>query len=305
MLQTIDELFILHYYIIFLSGDYEFRVGDYAGYIRCDSWLEYFLSEGTYQPSCNLNNQRSINLRVFTMNEALIADQQRPHKSDIRLVEFQNCVDNANEQFILDIDLDFFSTANPFRKILGRSIYDNLKRLFKGKFFDQKFDANSTEDELVTFTKKRSEFVDALEQVFRQLQQNVDEKDLSVPDALHDHKAQLFDLIGEIKKQNANNEIAFMTIFDAGCTFDSNDLPHHISSEEEIVRMVAMFKEFLEALLYTPCIITISRSSDDDYCPTEQVDFIQNLVLQTIYDVYGHRVNLKPILHYKDEDWTV
>lgn len=69
--------------------------------------------------------------------------------------------------------------------------------------------------------------------------------------------------------------------------------------------MIAMFKRFLETILYTPCIITVSRSSDDDYCPAEQVEFIQKLVLQSIYDVYGDRVNPKPILHYADEEWTV
>lgn len=107
------------------------------------------------------------------------------------------------------------------------------------------------------------------------------------------------------QNESTTNEIAWMTIFDAGCTFDSNDLPHHISTEAEIIHMIEMFKRFLTGILYTPCIITVSRSSDDDYCPVKQVDFIQKLVLQTIYDVYGDRVDATPILHYTGEEWTV
>lgn len=290
------------------DGDYEFRIGDHDSYIRCDSWLEYFLSEGTYQPRCNLNNQRLINLRVFTLTDTLLADQESSaNQSQMRQVEFQNCVDSANEQFILDIDLDFFSTANPFRQMLSDGIYNDVKRLFKGRFFDRTFDSHSSEKELMAFTKERSDFIDALEKVFQQLQENVDEKDLDIPRTLSAHTREIFDLIRNVREEYKETpEIAWIsTIFNAGCTFDTNDLPHHISTNDEIRRMVHMFKRFLKGLLYSPCIITISRSSDDDYCPTEQVDFIQELVLQTIYDVYGERINSKPILHYKDDDWNV
>lgn len=285
------------------DGDYEFSIGDHAGRIRCDSWLEYFLSEGTYQPKCNLSNQRHINLRVFTLDEQLINGQQT---SQLRHVEFQNCVDDANEQFILDVDLDFFSTANPFKKILDADVYKKIKQLFKANFFNSTFDSKATENDLALFTKERSAFLDSLEGVFQQLDQNVQDEKLSIPENLEKSKTQLFDLIRTVKGKHSNNVgITWTTIFDAGCTFDSNELPHHISSEQEIKQLIAIFKQFLETFLYTPSIITISRSSDDDYCPTEQVDMIQQLVLDTIYSVYGDRVNQKPILYYKDEEWNV
>lgn len=171
------------------DGDYAFWLGDYNGYIRCNSKLEYFLSEATYQPRYNLNAQREINLRVFTLNDKLIADlnrvgdddnddndnaagdgnvdkaQEQQQQQQHRRIEFQNCVDDANEQFILDIDLDFFSTTNPFQQILSKSIYEAVKCLFKGTFFN-KFDMNNaTDDELMAFTVERSNFIDALETV--------------------------------------------------------------------------------------------------------------------------------------------
>lgn len=284
------------------DGDYEFTIGDHGGHIRCDSSLEYFLSEGTYQPKCNLNNQRQINLRVFTMNEHLLSDQQQ---SEFRGIEFQNCVDETNERYILDIDLDFFSTANPFKKMLEKSVYDEIKRLFKADFFDASLDSKGTEDELSAFTKKRSTFLDALERVFQQLDQNIEIEKIVMPDNLDKYKNQIFNLIRNVKKYHPNNEIPWQTVFDAGCTFDSNELPHQISSEQEIKQLIAGFKQFLETFLYKPSIITISRSSEDDYCPSEQVDSIQQLVLETIFTVYGDRVNQQPILYYKDEEWNV
>lgn len=92
------------------DGDYEFWLGDCNGYIRCDSKLEYSLSEATYQPRYNLNNQRQINLKVFTLNDELIASNADQDVVDDgkkaqerRRIEFESCVDNANEQFILEV----------------------------------------------------------------------------------------------------------------------------------------------------------------------------------------------------------
>lgn len=305
------------------DGDYEFSIGEHSGYIRCDSSLEYFMGEATYQPKCNLNNQRLINLRVFTLDEQLMADQQqqrqeqqrqeqqrqeqqRQEHPQPRKVEFQNAVDESNNGFILDIDLDFFSTANPFKNMLATGIYEQLKCLFKADFFDAAFDPTASEDMLLAFTMRRTKFLDALEDIFQQLDRNIAVEDLLIADILKEHRNQILHLIADVKEQYANNdEITWQTIFDAGCTFDTNELPHHISSKDEINRLIGHFKHFLESFRYTPAIITISRSSDDDYCPAKQVDFIQQLVLDTIFSVYGDRVSQKPILYYMDDDWNV
>lgn len=290
------------------DGNYELRIGEHLGFIRCDSPLEYFLSEGTYQPSCNLSNQRLINLSVFTLNDSMITGQQEDSigtSANRRCVDFQGCVDDENEGFVLDIDLDFFSTANPFRMILNESVFDELKRLFKHNFFDKAFDSNASEDELTAFSKKRSDYLDALENVFCQLDEGIDETAISVPGILAEKKTQILKLVRDIKEQHEISKIGWMQVFNAGCTFDSAELPHHISTEEEISKVVALFKKFLQNFPYKPAIITISRSSSDDYCPIDQVEFIQNLVLETIYAVYGECVNQKPIFFYKDEEWTV
>ncbi|GFY67155.1 UPF0489 protein C5orf22 homolog [Trichonephila inaurata madagascariensis] len=73
---------------------------------------------------------------------------------------------------------------------------------------------------------------------------------------------------------------------DAGCTCDDCDLPHHVSTQDEVRHLVEVTKLFLQQLP-SPAIITISRSSRDDYCPPEEVDFIQDCVLKMLEEAYN------------------
>lgn len=92
-----------------------------------------------------------------------------------------------------------------------------------------------------------------------------------------------------------------------GCTCDSTDtdLPHHESSLEEIKVLIDQFKTFLHGILIPPTIITISRSSYDDYCPEHQVEDIQERVLDALKEIYGEKLTNEPILYYKNEEFTL
>lgn len=296
------------------DGDYNFNIGDYCGHIRCDSYLEYFLSEGTYQPRYNLSNQQYLNLGVFTLNHSLITQQQNQQQNqhqlagntENRLISFSNNIDDGNEQFILDIDLDFFSTANPFKSLLDKAhIFEQLKNLFKDDFFNKSFDSTANDDELLAFTIRRYGYLNDLEKIFHQLNDGVQISNIELPDGLKFKQNEINNLLNEIDNNYNVENVGWMTIYDAGCTFDSTDLPHHISSNDEIIELVDSFKKIINAIKFMPNIITIARSSDDNYCPAEQVDFIQKLVLDALADVYGDKLNSKPILHYLDEEWSV
>lgn len=93
--------------------------------------------------------------------------------------------------------------------------------------------------------------------------------------------------------------------YNAGCTCDSTDLPHHESSSEEINSLIEQFKQFLHGLQLPPTIITISRSSSDDYCPVDQVEDIQIKVLNALKEVYGPKLTNDPIHYYKDQEWNM
>lgn len=96
-------------------------------------------------------------------------------------------------------------------------------------------------------------------------------------------------------------------MYNAGCTRDSRcgDLPHHESTLAEIDRYVRHFEDMLRELLpAVPTVITVARSSDDDYCPVPQVDMIQERVWKTLSRVYGDQLSAQPILYYKEPDWS-
>lgn len=91
-----------------------------------------------------------------------------------------------------------------------------------------------------------------------------------------------------------------------GCTCDNDaDLPDHESSPQEIFSLIEQFKKFLQELQLPPTIVTISRSSYDDYCPADQVEDIQSKVLAALKEVYGEKLTGQPIYHYQDQDWDI
>ena len=86
-------------------------------------------------------------------------------------------------------------------------------------------------------------------------------------------------LVDSVRKHYPRQEIDWKLIHDAGCTFDDSELPHHISSKAEIQTMLRLAEQFLDWLDKPPTIVTMSRSSCDDYCPQDQVEDIQMGVL--------------------------
>lgn len=68
------------------------------------------------------------------------------------------------------------------------------------------------------------------------------------------------------------------------------DLPHHLSSSEEIEDMVDAFKDFLVAsgcCGNPPSLVTIAKSTGDEYLPPHQLDLVQSLVLRSLAETFG------------------
>lgn len=68
------------------------------------------------------------------------------------------------------------------------------------------------------------------------------------------------------------------------------DLPHHLSSHDEIERMVAALAEFLIASgcrETPPGLVTVAMSTSDEYLPPHQLAFVQSQVLSMLTDVFG------------------
>lgn len=75
------------------------------------------------------------------------------------------------------------------------------------------------------------------------------------------------------------------------------DLPHHESSQEEIVERVQHFRAFLDAnsldRANPPALVTIAKSSGDEFLPPHQADSVLDAVLAVLEHTFGpldHRV---------------
>lgn len=60
-------------------------------------------------------------------------------------------------------------------------------------------------------------------------------------------------------------------VFAGGCTRDQGGLPYHISTDDEIKSLVKKALLPLLQNLPAPVLITVARSTDDGYCPPDQV----------------------------------
>ncbi|XP_059622436.1 UPF0489 protein C5orf22 homolog [Phlebotomus argentipes] len=252
-------------------GRHDFTVGEHNGHIHVDSELEYFISEGSFAPIECLKSQKSIELHVGTVEEIL-------------------CGDVRPENFILDIDLDYFSTHNPFLNLHSEvNLYERLREIYS-------YTLDKTD--LVTTVDRRVAQLDFLEGIFMHLQQSGNLEDFPAKDhPLFEPVKRLSDDISE--KCTSSATIDWEIIHSAGCTLDTTQLPHHEATDAELRDSLATLKSFLMCHP-PPTIITISRSTDDDYCPAHQVEDIQTALLDTLRDIYSESL-AEPQLFYKED----
>lgn len=309
------------------NGDYRLSIGEHCGFIRCDSTIEYFLGEGTYRPEYDLSNPKLIDLHVLTLRtpaekstvarEAHEQEEGKVKEENVDEIEKERMESilneiNDDETYVLDIDLDFFSTRNPFLTCIGNGdknnkVYVAIKKLFKGNFFDEKFSSSSEPNAVMAFVECRLRHLNDLERVFVHLNSGNCIKDMkSPPESLQSLWYEVIELVEIIQNENDHSKVIdWMLYYDAGCTFDSAELPHHESTQDEIDCLIDAFKQFLKQLKRPPTVITISRSSEDDYCPSHQVDGIQSAALNALAEVFGERLTDKPILHYQNDEWNI
>ncbi|RXG68226.1 UPF0489 protein C5orf22-like protein [Armadillidium vulgare] len=100
-------------------------------------------------------------------------------------------------------------------------------------------------------------------------------------------------IVGHIKTlikelfNSYSNEVDWAMVHIAGSTIDdeTREVPHHPSSNDEMDQYINHFKMFLNEI-YKPKIITIARSSQDDYCPSHIADMLQERIVKIIFDSF-------------------
>ncbi|NWW46064.1 CE022 protein, partial [Pedionomus torquatus] len=183
------------------------------------------------------------------------------------------------DAYVLDIDLDFFSVKNPFKEMYTQTEYELLQELYNFK----KPHRNATEEGLLDCVENRVHQLEDLEAAFADLCDNDDEETLQKW-ASYPGMKPLVQLVHSLKTRMESPD--YEMVHQAGLTCDYMELPHHVSTEEEIEGLIQSIKVLLKDMP-KPTLVTVARSSLDDYCPSEQVDIIQEKVLSLLGSVYG------------------
>ncbi|XP_067939580.1 UPF0489 protein C5orf22 homolog [Watersipora subatra] len=258
------------------DGEYVFMLGkdSASGYMRCSCGEPYFVSELLYCPADQLENAKEIKLIVITYKSV-----------EISLSSIADVLAGLNKEsdIILDIDFDYFSTRNPFSEIYSKSQLGCFFTLYK-------FTEESTPE---TSTPKRVQQLDYL----RKAMKLVVNKKMGGDDYQDDDcRVELIEsLVDEEISQRGSADAGLL--HEHGCTFDTSGLPHHVSTLPQITGYISDMFRLLSNLKVQPKVITAARSSDDDYCPKDQVDLIEKEVITTLQTLY---TDLDVKKHYLD-----
>lgn len=251
------------------AGLYNFTVGkdSVSGFIKVNSREKYFISDTFYASEANLTNKRELKLYVCDF-EAIL------NENDEYLNKLFDSLKTEDKRAILDIDLDFFSTMDPFKRMFpSDDDYGVFKSVYKivpnFSIKDPEFD-----DKYTQFNLEKSKKLAKIEQLLSQKEELDDSTDDSIK------------RLAKIIKQNS---LDVEILHSYGSGVDDLGLPDHVSTNDEIKSMLDQFDSFLCKYFSNklkPNLITIARSSLDDYCPPEQVNFIQDETLNRINEFF-------------------
>ena len=263
-----------------VEGYYKFGIGTdkKSGFVRVSLDILYYVSEMLYCSIDDMENVKFVDLYVIGVGHSKTGPETEEALNN-KLATVQELIIQNNNQYVLDVDLDFFSTMNPFIEPLKSVIgYEKLQEIYHFKI--------NLEDKSTIYDNQnyRIQTMSALEKLFTDLENAKEKSDVAkilkdfIPGNLKRTQVEILkQLVLDLYPIICSGEITWSFVHDAGCTCDTseNELPHHISTMEEISYLMDVFSKFL-SMLAKPIMITISRSSLDDYCPPHQVNHIQN-----------------------------
>ncbi|XP_035826825.1 UPF0489 protein C5orf22 homolog isoform X2 [Aplysia californica] len=297
------------------SSEQNFSIGkcSQSGNVRLSCKENYFLTDGLFQTVGKLTNTTDVKLTVvellpekWSQFDPGYCDTTNTSGGTIPIPSQTDWIPTLLDQlmdqpYILDIDLDFFSTANPFKDMLKPEEEQALTRLYH-----YSSPSDSTNDGILSFTKTRQKQLEKLERVFSSLESKWSDCE-KVPSLKELEAMTLTELVGmnpininwcdenvqdlrllthAVILEGKSRDMTFTNLHDYGCTLDDTELPHHISTPEQLEVLHDEFSLLMERLP-RPAIVTIARSSDDDYCPKNQVDQCQTKVLSVLEHLYG------------------
>lgn len=268
-----------------MPGEYSFEIGRniLTNKLAVTCLESYYISEGLFTTRDKLDNVREVKLIVIKLEEN--EENMKSLREQLFPVEQQL---SEVGHFILDFDLDFYSTMNPFVSLYSEAgLYDKLKDLYSISTVPHNLEYQAKLQLALRKTEERKEKLKSLKSIFDFLCEDVNQN-LSLYEGPGDELlGSVEDIVTTLRKHYPRVDIDWRLVHDAGCTFDDSDLPHHISSQSEIHSLLRMTEQILDMLGHSPTIVTVSRSSCDDYCPSHQVEEIQSGLLNLLKMKYG------------------
>ncbi|XP_061202665.1 UPF0489 protein C5orf22 homolog isoform X3 [Neopsephotus bourkii] len=156
------------------------------------------------------------------------------------------------DAYVLDIDLDFFSVKNPFKETYTQREYELLQELYIFK----KPHRNATEEGLLDCVENRIHQLEDLEAAFADLCDSDDEETIQKW-ASYPGMKPLVQLVHSLKTRMESPD--YEMVHQAGLTCDYMELPHHVSTEEEIEGLIKSIKVLLKDMP-KPTLVTIARA---------------------------------------------
>ncbi|ESO05615.1 hypothetical protein HELRODRAFT_132401, partial [Helobdella robusta] len=266
----ISEVVWVHPYWTHQSFDTQtiFKVGrsKLDNSLKVSSTDNYFLSEDSHEFEENLSDCKTLQFHLHCVPPANSNAKTEIISNDL--------IDSLQtSRFILDIDLDFFSTKNPFKHMFTERQYELLQNIYK-------YHPPLKSDLKVSEIDKRKLQIQFLEKYFTSVQKGG--VLLKSNNTKLDEK--LKELVDSLKQNDPCYD--FEWLHEIGTGIDDTNLPDHVSSEHEIDYLISYLEKLL-IRLPEPLVVLISRLVfDDDYCPAGQVDNIQEKVLNLLKTLY-------------------
>ncbi|NXY45565.1 CE022 protein, partial [Ceuthmochares aereus] len=190
--------------------------------------------------------------KAETLSECSASSCLRNSECPIKEIVKDVCqVLQKGDAYILDIDLDFFSVKNPFKEMYTQTEYELLQELYNFK----KPHRNATEEDLLDCVENRVHQLEDLEAAFADLCDNDDEETLQKW-ASYPGMKPLVQLVHSLKTRMESPD--YEMVHQAGLTCDYMELPHHVSTEEEIEGLIQSIKILLEDMP-KPTLVTVAR----------------------------------------------
>ncbi|UJR35835.1 hypothetical protein I4U23_028581 [Adineta vaga] len=270
-----------------------------TGVLKVASTLPYFTSNCVYSSVEKLSNIQSVDVYVSTSglaknyltisekshapiydndsgSESLDSDNRKKAKltndetnhkdsqsSTKRVHSLDAVLTNElleNKQFIIDIDLSFFSTDDPIRKQFDENEYEILRYVYTRIVQEQ------TDAEILQYITARE---NALDQIRTIMNEYLTDPKPDQPITIEN--IYLSALVSVIRSK----KLDWKAVHSYAMHLADTRPPLHVSSEGMILYLIEALTKVLESLKHSPNLITISRCVDDGFCSQEQADLIQ------------------------------